>query len=76
MPIIRGKEDLPSGLAGKERIHLQCLRHRRCRFDPWVGKTSLKKKMVTHSSILAWRILWTEEAGRLLSTELQRVGND
>ena len=25
----------------------------------------LEKEMATHSSILAWRILWTEEAGRL-----------
>ena len=26
----------------------------------------LEKEMATHSSILAWRILWTEEPGRLL----------
>ena len=31
----------------------------------------LKKKMVTHSSILTWKIPWTEEAGRLQSTGLQ-----
>ena len=30
--------------------------------------------MATHSSILAWRIPWTEERGGLQSTELQRVG--
>ena len=30
----------------------------------------------THSSILAWRIPWTEGPGRLLSLELQRVGCD
>ena len=30
----------------------------------------------THSSILAWRIPWTEEPVRLQSTELQRVGHD
>ena len=29
-----------------------------------------------HSSILSWRILWTEEAGRLQSMRLQRVGHD
>ena len=29
----------------------------------------------THSSILAWRIPWTEEPGKLLSTGLQRVGH-
>ena len=29
-----------------------------------------------NSSILAWRIPWTEEPGRLQSTGLQRVGHD
>ena len=33
----------------------------------------LKKGMSTHSSILAWRIPWTEEPGRLQSMGLQRV---
>ena len=32
--------------------------------------------MATHSRVLAWRIPWTEEPGRLQSMELQRVGND
>ena len=32
--------------------------------------------MVTHSSILAWRIPWTKEPGRLQSMVLQRVGHD
>ena len=32
--------------------------------------------MATHSSILAWRIPWTEETGRLQSTELHKVGHD
>ena len=36
----------------------------------------LEKEMATHSSILAWRISWTEEPGRLQSTGLQRVGHD
>ena len=36
----------------------------------------LEKGMATHSSILAWRILWTEEPGRLSSMGLQRVGHD
>ena len=36
----------------------------------------LEKEMVTHSSILAWRIPWTEEPGRLKSTGSQRVGHD
>ena len=33
----------------------------------------LEKGMATNSSILAWRIPWTEETGRLLSMGLQRV---
>ena len=33
----------------------------------------LEKEMATHSSILAWRIPWTEEPGRLQSIESQRV---
>ena len=36
----------------------------------------LEKEMATHSGILAWRIPWTEEPGRLKSMELQRVGHD
>ena len=33
----------------------------------------LEKEMATHSSILAWRIPWTEESGGLQSMGLQRV---
>ena len=36
----------------------------------------LEKEMATHSSILAWRIPWTEEPGGLQSTGLQRVAHD
>ena len=36
----------------------------------------LKKEMATLSSILAWRITWTEEPGGLQSMELQRVRYD
>ena len=36
----------------------------------------LEKEMATHSSILAWRIPWTEEPGGLQSTGLQRVGHN
>ena len=37
---------------------------------------SLEKGMATHSSILTWRIPWTEEPGGLQSKGLQRVGHD
>ena len=36
----------------------------------------LEYEMVTHSSILAWKIPWTEEPGGLQSVGLQRVGCD
>ena len=36
----------------------------------------LEKEMVTHSSILAGRMRWTEEPGWLQSMESQRVGHD
>ena len=39
-------------------------------------KNPLEKEMVTHSSILAWRISRTEKPGRLQSMGSQRVGHD
>ena len=35
-----------------------------------------RREMATHSSILAWRILWTEEPGGLLSMGSHRVGHN
>ena len=36
----------------------------------------LEKEMATRSSILAWKIPWTEEPGRLQTMESQRVGHN
>ena len=36
----------------------------------------LEKEMATHSSILAWRIPWTEESGGLPSVGSQRIGHN
>ena len=48
--------------------------------ETWVQslgqKDPLEKGMATHSSILVWRISWTERPGRLQSTGSQRVGQD
>ena len=49
---------------------------RRLGFNPWVEKIPLEKEMATHSSILAQRIPWTEEPGRLQSMRSHRVGHD
>ena len=42
---------------------------------PGLGR-SPEKEMATHSSILAWKIPWTEEPGRLQSMGSKRVGHD
>ena len=44
--------------------------------DPLGWEDPLEEEMATHSSILVWKISWTEEPGRLLSMGLQRVECD
>ena len=48
--------------------------------ETWVRsldqEEALEKEMAPHSSVLAWRIPWTEEPGGLQSTGSQRVGHD
>ena len=48
--------------------------------ETWVGSLGredpLEKETATHSSILAWRIPWTEGPGGLWSIGSQRVGHD
>ena len=48
--------------------------------ETWVrslgGKDPLGKEMAIHSSILAWKIPWTDEPGGLQYTGSQRVGHD
>ena len=41
-----------------------------------VQEDPLEKGMATHSNILAWRIPWTDEPGRLQSMGSQRVGHN
>ena len=49
-------------------------------WETWVRslgwKDPMEKGKATHSSILAWRIPWTKETGRLQSMRSQRVGHD
>ena len=44
--------------------------------QPLGWKNPLEKETATHTSILAWKITWTEEPGRLQSTRSQRVDHD
>ena len=57
----------------------QKVKHLPTMWETWVQslgrKDPLEKEMATHSSILTWRIPWTEEPGRLQSVGLQRVGH-
>ena len=54
----------------------QCRRCKRFGFDPWVGKIPLEEGMASPSIILAWRIPWTGEPGRLQSIGSQKVRRD
>ena len=49
-------------------------------WETWVRSLGwedpLEKEMVTHSSILAWRIPWTEKPGKLQSIGSQKVGHE
>ena len=65
---------LPRWLSDKE-FTCQCRRHKRLRLDPWIGEDPLEG-IATYSSILAWKILWTEKPGRLQSVGSQRVGHN
>ena len=40
------------------------------------GEDPLEEEMVTHSSILAWRLPWIEDPGRLQPMESQTAGHD
>ena len=48
--------------------------------ETWVrsmdGDDSVEKEMATHSSIVAWRMTWTEKPGVLQSIGSQRIGYD
>ena len=58
----------------------QTVRRLSAMLETWVRslgrEDSLEKEMATHSSILAWKIPWTEEPGGLQSMGLQRVRHD
>ena len=58
----------------------QRLKHLPAMWETWVRSLGwedpLEKEMATHSSILAWRISWTEEPGGLQSMGSQKVRHD
>ena len=64
----------------KPSLVAQRLKHLPAMRETWVRSLGredpLEKKTTTHSSILVWRIPWTEEPGGLQSMGSQRVGHD
>ena len=72
--ILRRKLIVCSSFGAQRLKHLPPMRETRVQSLGW--EDPLEKEMVTHSSILAWRIPWTEEPGRLQSMESQRVGHE
>ena len=64
---------LPRWCSGKESTH-QCRRCKRRGFNP-SQEDPLELEMATNSSILAWKIAWTEEPGRLQYVGSQRAGH-
>ena len=92
LPVIRGEnsEDVMDSMEmtvnnvllyiNRDSLVAQRLKHLPAMWETWVlslgREDPLEKEMATHSSILAWRIPWTEELGGPQSTGLQRVGHD
>ena len=56
------------------------VKHLPIMWETWVRSLGwedpLEKDMATHSNILAWKIPWTEEPGKLQTMGLRRVGHD
>ena len=71
---------LPHNCTHLTRLVAQMVKHlptmRETRVQSLGRENLLEKEMATHSSILAWKIPWTEEPGGLQSTGSQRVGHD
>ena len=67
--------DLYLGVELLEQVkNLPAVQETRVRSLGW--EDPLEKEMATHSSILTWKISWTEEPGGLQSMWSQRVGHD
>ena len=66
--------NLTQSLVAQLGKNLPAMQETQVQFLGW--EDPLEKEMATHSSILAWEMLWTEQPGGLQSMELQRVGHD
>ena len=57
-------------------MHLQMQEMQKMWVQSLGGEDPLEEEVTTHSSILGWKIPWTEEPGRLQSMEPQTAGHD
>ena len=67
---VRPQGAFPGRASGKDHAS-QCRRHKRYGFNSWVGMIPWRRAWQPTPSILAWRILWTEEPGVLQSIRSQ-----
>ena len=74
-PVVPAYGTSQVALVVKNPTH-QWRRHKKCGFQSLGRDGSLEEGMAIHSRILAWRIPWTEEPGRLWSIGLQRFRHD
>ena len=65
--MVRMVPGFPAGSGQRTRLQMQ-----ETRVQSLAQEDPLKKEMATHSNILAWEILWTEEPGRLQSMGSQK----
>ena len=76
-PFRQSETQVPAGLESKHPC--QSVKNLPAMQETWVWflgwEDALEKEMATHSSTLAWRTLWTEEAGHLQSMGVARVGH-
>ena len=67
-------------MAERDSLVAQMIKRLPAMWETWVQSLGqedlLEKEMATHSSILAWKIPWTEEPGRPKSMGSLRVGHD
>ena len=66
----------PGGNSGQVQVPLASAGDTRIQVPSLGWEDVLEEVITTHSSILSWRIPWTEEPGGLQSMGLQRVGHD
>ena len=69
---------MENGVCNSDSLVAQTVKSLTAMQETWVHplgwEDPLEKKMETHSSILAWRITWTEDPGGLQCMKSQRVG--